>query len=855
MRVSRRTFLKGVGAASAAVAAEELLGGPETLRAAEGAAAAAREEWVPTTCWIGKQDCGIMARRIDGRVVKLEGHPGNPRNQGTLCPKGVAQIAALYDPNRVKTPLVRTNAKGEHGTWRRATWDEALDLVAERIRAAREKDPSLVLWQKGRSKSKQLYDEALVEALGATKVGHGAYCSDAGYRALEYTVGVQGVLNPDFRHTRYLLSWGWNLSSAGGNQLCFITWQRQLLEARERGLEVVAIDPRIRGAGPFADRWLPIRPGTDLALALALARELLELDAVDRDYLVRFTNAPYLVGEDGYFVREGDRPLVIDEGSGEVVPAGTPGVRPALEGSARVGGGRARTAFSLFRDHVREATPEWAASVCDVPAGDVRDVARGMAENAMLGSTIVVDGVRLPYRPVSVMLYHAAQQELGFQATRAIVQVLMLLGAVGAVGGVQMAPKWEIHDNYFALDQVEISDGPYDHLLKGSKYFPINTGNPSLGAYAMLEPERYGVGKTPEVMIVHMANPAVSFADSPAVREAYARVPFTVVISPWLSETADLLADVVLPAATLEKYEGPLSATDAYVDAVTLRVPPMEPLFESRGEVDIYLDLCERVGVLYGRGGFLDLINEHLELTGPLALPLRRKPTAREIFDRWARSQGAEEGVRRFEEQGVLVKGPLPPEVRYGYATDPPFGGVVHRFYGESLLRYRDEMRRRGVEEIFWRDYTPLPTWRPPTMESSPPEYDLYLVSYKLVEHKQSRTSFVPLLAELTGGQRLEINPRTARARGIADGQAVVVESHNAVTGETRRVTVRARYTEAIRPDVVAMPHGFGLWTHPWARGQGPSPNVLYFSGPGYVANTADQSFHVKVRVLPAEEA
>lgn len=288
---------------------------------------------------------------------------------------------------------------------------------------------------------------------------------------------------------------------------------------------------------------------------------------------------------------------------------------------------------------------------------------------------------------------------------------------------------------------------------------------------------------------------------------------------------------------------------------MTLRVPPMEPLFESRGEVDIYLDLCERVGVLYGRGGFLDLINEHLELTGPLALPLRRKPTAREIFDRWARSQGAEEGVRRFEEQGVLVKGPLPPEVRYGYATDPPFGGVVHRFYGESVLRYRDEMRRRGVEEIFWRDYTPLPTWRPPTMESSPPEYDLYLVSYKLVEHKQSRTSFVPLLAELTGGQRLEINPRTARARGIADGQAVVVESHNAVTGETRRVTVRARYTEAIRPDVVAMPHGFGLWTHPWARGQGPSPNVLYFSGPGYVANTADQSFHVKVRVLPAEEA
>ena len=854
MRITRRTFLKGAGAASAVLAADQLLSRPAALRAAEGAAAPA-EEWVPTTCWIGKQDCGIMARRVGGRVVKLEGHPANPRNLGALCPKGQAQIISLYDPNRVKAPLVRTNAKGGHGAWRRATWDEALDLVAERIRAARVKDPSLVVWQKGRSKSKQLYDEALVEALGATKVTHGAFCSDAGYRALEYTIGVQGVLNPDLRYTSYLLSWGWNIAGAGGNQLCFITWQRQLLEARERGLETVVIDPRIRPAGPFADRWLPIKPGTDLALALALAHELVALGAVDRDYLVRFTNAPYLVGEDGYLLRDGGRPLVVDEGSGEVVPAGAPGLRPALEGGARVGDRRGRTAFSIFRDHVRGATPEWAAAICDVPAEEIRAVARGMAEHAMIGSTIVVDGVELPHRPVGVMMYHAAQQELGFQAVRAIVQVLMLLGAVGAVGGVQMSSKWEIHDNYFALDEVEISDGPYDYLLKGSKYFPINTGNPALGARTMLEPDRYDVAKTPEVLIVHMSNLAVSYPDSPAIQAAYARVPFTVVISPWLSETADLLADVVLPAATLEKYEGPLSASDAYLDAATLRVPPMDPLFGSRGEIDIYLDLCERVGVLYGKGGYLDHVNEGLGLTGDLALPLWRKPTPREIFDRWARAQGIPGGVRYFEENGVYVKGPLPPEARYGYAADPPFGGVVHRFYGESLQRYRDEMRRRGADEVFWRDYAPLPTWRPPTMESSPPEYDLYLVSYKLIEHKQSRTSFVPLLAEIAGRQRLDINPRTARARGIADGQPVVVESHNALTGETRRVTVRARYTEAIRPDVVAMPHGFGLWTHPWARDQGPSPNVLLFTGPGYVTNTADQSFQVKVRVFPAEEA
>ena len=135
-------------------------------------------------------------------------------------------------------------------------------------------------------------------------------------------------------------------------------------------------------------------------------------------------------------------------------------------------------------------------------------------------------------------------------------------------------------------------------------------------------------------------------------------------------------------------------------------------------------------------------------------------------------------------------------------------------------------------------------------MEGSPREYDLYLVTYKMMEFKESRSSHIPLLAELAPEQRLCINPKTARQRNIQDGDEVWVESHNAFTGETRRVNVKVAFTEGIRPDVVAMPHHYGeVARHPWASGQGPTPNTLYFSGEGYVANTQDQSFHVKVRV------
>jgi len=356
--------------------------------------------------------------------------------------------------------------------------------------------------------------------------------------------------------------------------------------------------------------------------------------------------------------------------------------------------------------------------------------------------------------------------------------------------------------------------------------------------------------KIPEVMILHMANPVVSFPNNETIKQAYKKFKFVAAIGPWVSETADLYADVILPAATLEKYEGPIKPGDQYVSAISVRTPPSEPLGQSRGEIDIYVDLMERLELLHGDGGYLAHVNEQLELPEDLAIPLEGEtPTARDMLDRWVKAQGVEEGIAYMEEHGVKVKGPADMKEFYGYAYDPPFAGALHRFYGESLRGYARQMEAMGAEEAFWQDYTALPTWRQPTKDMSPAVYDLDLISYKLVENKQSRSSFMPLLAELAPTQRLDINPLTAAPRGIGDGDEVVVESHNAVTGERRSLTVHANFTELIRPDVVGMPHHFGLWAHPSARGQGPTPNAIIPTGRGYVANTGDQSFHVKVRV------
>jgi anaerobic selenocysteine-containing dehydrogenase len=808
------------------------------------------EETIPTTCWIGKQDCGILARVVNGRVVKLEGHPNHPRNWGTLCPKGQAQLMAFYDPYRIKAPLKRVNEKGVPGEWVEISWDEALTTVADKIKETVAKNKKLLVWQKGRSKAKKFYDNAFVKAVGATKIGHGAYCSDAGYRALEYTIGVHGVLHPDFKYCRYLLSWGWNMLNAGGNKLCWITWPQQFLEARERGMRVVTIDPWRGSIGPHTDEWIPIKPATDLAFFLALLNVLIEEEFIDAEYLKKYTNAPFLVKEDGYFLRIEEKEQVWDLASNSAKPHDAEGIDPALEGEYTVDGVRVKTAFQLLKEHVADYTPEWAEGICDIPAETIRRIGRELGENALIGSTVVLDGVELPYRPVGIMGYHVVQQELGFQACRAATMVFMLLGAIGAVGGVQTDFGTKLDKKrYKAWDTIEIKDPPYDYRLKNSKFYPINTVNPSLIAKVMLDPAKYEVDIIPEVLIIHMANPVLSFADQLVLMEAYKKFKFVVVIDPWMSETADYFADIILPTATIEKYEGPHSVTDGYHGGYALRLPPMKPLFQTKGDIEIYIDLCEKAGVLYGPDGYIDHLNKQLKLKDEYKLDLYTKPTVREIFDRWAKSAGYEEGIEFFEKQGVAVK-PWPAKKRYISALDPPYGGLKHRLYGESLKRYQDIMKEKGVPEIYWRDYTALPTWRRPTMEESPPDYDLVLISFKKVVYKQSRSTMIPLLNELEPEQKLLINPATARAKGIEDGEAVWVESHNAVTGETRRLRVKAEYCEGIRPDTVAMSHHYGFWVHPWAKRGGPTPNFLFFTGEGYVSNTADQSFHVKVRVF-----
>lgn len=864
--MDRRTFVK-IGAASGAgayIAYKVSLGNLQTVEAATPGAALV-EDRVASACWIGKQDCGLLVRRVDGRVVKIEGHPDHPRNRGKLCPKGVTQIHTLYDPTRVRTPLVRKNAKGVPGEFRTATWDEALTLVADKLSAAVAKDKRLAVCVEGRAgKVAPIYNDAFPKAAGMGYVygRRGNDCGGASEDATLTTWGVRTGIIPDLKSTNYLICY-WNLTQAGGPGLCNVTYPQQVLEAKARGMKVVSIDPYNRPVAHFADEWVPIKPGTDMAFWLAILHELIANSHVDRSFLASRTNAASLVKDDGSLwtrkatiTKDGkdtqvDLDLVWDANTSSALPYGA-GVVPSLEGSFEDDtGARVRPAFEVLKEHVAGLTVEWAAAITDVPAAQIARVARELGENAMIGSTTVVDGVTLPLRPVAYGIHATATKfHSAIQTNRAIQMAFLLLGAFDAVGGPQLSSKkpsdpYKVHDGWAKNAEKE----PKDRLdLGNTRWFPMGSGGYHMFPLVVRDPEKYGIAYKPEdmVVLVNFVNPIMTSRPREQVIEAWSKFGYVVTITPNLTATADLCADVVLPCGTLDKWEGPLNVGTLYYSADTIRQPLMPPLGEARSETDIFLDLAEKMGRLAGEGGFVDELNKALGIKDPNLLALDAKPTPRQILDAWSRSK---HGITldEFVAKGVVAK-KLDAKKRYLSALDDPFGGVRGALYVPAFAKIRETMKAKGTSEGVWLHFAPLPTWSTPWIERSPPEYDLTLIDFKRMENKHTRTTANPLLRELMPANPLVMNRKTAQEKGLAEGDVVKVESHDPVSGQRRSIETKVALVEGIRPDTVGFTHHVG-------RPNEPSVDALIPYGDAFWDMGGAWQSHIKVRVTKRGDA
>ena len=421
-----------------------------------------RQEVKYSTCYMCACRCGIKVTVENNKVRFIQGNRNHPINKGVLCAKGNSGIMKQISPAKLKAPMLRKQgAERGSGEFEIISWDQALDILTERLRKIRETDPKKLAFFTGRDQMQAL------TGMWATQFGtynwaaHGGFCSVNMAAAGLYTMGhaFWEFGDPDWERTKYFMMWGVAEDHAS-NPI-----KLGLEKLKRRGGKFVSVNPVRTGYQAIADEWVGIRPGTDAMLALSMIHVLLRNDQFDWDYLVRYTNAIQLVvctpGQkgDGLILRdENGKPLCWDLEKEAFVDATQPDVKPALFGEYTAPDGRpVKTVMTLIAEKYldEQYSPENAEKVTGVPAEQIERLALEMAHVAFKES-IELDiewtdcygrkHDKVIGRPVSMHAMRGiSAHSNGFQTCRAIHLLQILLGSIDVPGGHLAKPPYPKH--------------------------------------------------------------------------------------------------------------------------------------------------------------------------------------------------------------------------------------------------------------------------------------------------------------------------------------------------------------------------------------------------------------------------
>ena len=816
------------------------------------------DAWIPSACSLCYGTCSIVAHRVDGVLVKIEGNPESAVGKGRLCGKGVSGLMTHYDPNRVRVPLHRTNPVKGIGIdpgWKEISWDEALDEVAQRLRKLREDDPRKLFIQRTTTvTSSRTPIQVFAAAFGTpnrSSAGGGLHCGN-GAHLISGLMHASWSVVPDFQYCNYAVYFGASKGHSAGHASC--SNMGLAADARARGMKMVVVDPMCNFAAAKATEWVPIRVGTDAALALSICNVMVnELGIYDGPYLKAKTNAPYLIGPDKLYLRdpESQKPLVWDLSSGSAKPYDfVASQEMALEGEFEVNGTRCVPAFQLLKSHLKEFTPEWAEAITTIPAANIRRLGTEFAREARVGSTIVIDGVTLPYRPVAAIAFRGSQGHMNSVYNFLAVDLLnQLVGSADMTGGcLGFNPASHGHPDTDRPRYIPKA-GPDGMMIAGMWLehdfpYPIKAprkpermGLQDLFVIAQSSPfadssdreelwDRLELPYRPEILLNYGANSLMSIGNKETVAKALAKYKFIISFDLFLTESSDF-ADIVLPDCD---YLESLDSRPNFPFIFNLpggmgewcwpiKQPTVQPDGQQRRCSDILVELADRIGM---REDLNTAYNAILKLEGPFRLERDRKYSYEEICDAELKTNfGAERGLEWFKKNGVIKWPKKPEEVYWRHFVDVrvPIYWEFLPTLGEKIAAIAEP---RGVK-IPQNYYEPLPDWIPCTAhEKNTPGYDLFAFYYRDIIHTNSFTMENPWLDEAARldpySYTVAINAEAARAKGLEDGDEVWIE-----TERGRKVKGRVHLTEAIHPEGVGIAACAGHWGEgmPIAKGKG----------------------------------
>ncbi len=507
--------------------------GPQNWRFTEDGHTVTRSIcWSPPGCHCG---CGVLLHtNKEGRLVKIEGDAANPFSQGEMCPRGLAGLETIYHPDRLLYPLLRVGERGE-GKWRRASWDEALDLTAAAFEKARATDgPESVVFLKGTGRDISPYISRLAYSFGSPNYfacgpANGNACFMPRQACLSALAGdfmvadcsqyhVERYDSPDWQVPETILVWGCNPTESNPDGFLG-SW---IVHCMKRGSKLIVVDPRLTWLGSRAAEWLPIRPGTDAALALGMLHVIIVERLYDADFVSKWTHG-----------------------------------------------------FDELAARVAETPPEWAAERTGVPAEKIRRAARRFGQS----------------RPASVQWGIGVDMNADCIPTaHAIACLWSLIGQVDVPGGMVVVrhpfgvPRRGVASDAFpAVQQPKIGLDRYPLFEHG---IPYGQGDRLVDQMESGQP--YPIRAA---WIQSTGTITGSFADPARVRRAFRKLDFVACSDLFMTPTPVAFADVVFPVCTYAERDG-IRNSFYQLSAINKAI---EPLGESRSDMQLVLDLGRRL--------------------------------------------------------------------------------------------------------------------------------------------------------------------------------------------------------------------------------------------------------------------
>lgn len=779
--MSSALVLKGCGLDGVLDLPEELL-----ERAKKGAGI---ESWSNTICSLCRGGCGIQVRLIDGIPVYVKGNRLYPVNQGGMCPLGLNALHALYNPDRVKTPLKRIGDPGS-GKWEPIAWNDALKTVSDKLAMLRKQGMSHQVGFLGYDERGLMREHIsrFMRAFGSPNYYQFSLTQNdtVAYQLLQ---GRSQVPAYDFLNAKLILSFGADFLGGGYSP---VYYTKLYSHHQERQTRYIQIESRMSLTGANADWWVPVRPGTYGALALGIAYVLIREELYDKEFVKAQT-----LGFDDW----------VDQSGGKHVGFKT---------------------FVLGNYY-----PERVSEIAGVPSATILELARELGNTRP--SLVLGDG-------------GVIANTNGTFALMAVHSLNALLGNFEREGGIFFIDEPPFQKRPAPPEDAIARTGNRQTpiALSDGVAFPLTNFSVDSFVKNVLSGQPYPLS----VLFLSGGNSLFQTLNHHDFANALKKVEFVVSFDTMINETSEF-AHLILPEPTfLEKWGEVSNVPSVGFAHVGIQHPVIQPLHDTRHTGDVLIEIARQLGGTVAAAFPLDTYEEEIkyrmqgiyssgegavatEGVGKLWLEylqqrgwqIGRYASYEEFWDRLLEHSGWWNPIRKKKSWREVFRTPSGKFEFYSQLLRTSVERLIDKAGGRKspqnveLVLNRLNISARG-DSVFL-----------PHHEQVPYEEDMpmHLITFHVLPNPDGQGSNLPMMQEMFGytarhywSSWVEIHPETAAAYGIADGAWIWVET------SIGRVKVQAKLSQAIVPNVIAIPFGLGHTSYGrYAKGHGVNPHWI----------------------------